>query len=180
MATFNLSHDIHCDIDKFWNLYFDDEFNRALYHRGLNYAKHEVLEFTREAGGFHRRVQFVPNVDVPGVVAKLIGPAFSCVEDGTFDRAARTFRWKLVFSTLSDKVHTTGVTRVEASGAGRCRRVVEVRCEANVFAIGGIIESALESNLRGSYDRVAAFINDWLATSARPAATGAAAEVGAG
>jgi hypothetical protein len=42
------------------------------------------------------------------------------------------------------------------------RRVAEILIEAKVFAVGGLIESSAEKQLRDGWDKSAVFMNRWL------------------
>jgi hypothetical protein len=96
-------------------------------------------------------------------VAKLLGSNFRYVEEGTFDKGQKLWRWKMIPSTLADKLRQEGTLRVEAAGPGRVLRIAELVNEAKVFPISGLIESSAEKQLREGWDRSAKFMNDYLA-----------------
>ncbi len=162
MKTFSLSHEINCDQEKFWALFFDKALNEAMFRDGLQFPHYEVLEFKETATEIVRRVKVIPKMDAPGPVAKALGSSFSYVEDGTFDKAAKVLRWKTTPSAMADKVTTRGTIKAEPAGDGKVRRVSDFEYEAKVFGIGGIIESAFEKSLRSGWDKSAEFLNRWL------------------
>jgi hypothetical protein len=162
MIRFTLTHEINCDPESFWKLFFDDAFNKALYTGELGFSKFEVIESKDSPTQLVRKVSAVPKVDLPGPIAKLFGPGFGYVEDGTLDKSAKRWRWTMTTSTMSDKLKQSGELRVEPSGEGKCRRIADIQGEAKVFGLGGLIESTIEKELRAGWDKSAAFMNKWI------------------
>jgi hypothetical protein len=103
-----------------------------------------------------------PKMEVPGPVQKLIGPGFRYTEDGTMKKAEGVWRWKMIPSTLTDKLFTSGTVRIEPMGEDKVRRVAEVEIVAKIFAVGGLIESTAEKQMRDGWDRSAGFMNKFL------------------
>lgn len=162
MKSFTLSHEIHCDTDTFWKLFFDKTFNEELFKRGLQFPGYEVLEFKDEDSRIFRRTKVTPKLDAPAPVAKVLGSSFSYTEEGTFDKATKVLSWKTTPSALADKVTTKGTVKVEPMGDDKVRRISEFHYEAKVFGIGGILESAFEKSLRSGWEKSAEFTNQWI------------------
>ncbi|MBL8683888.1 MAG: DUF2505 domain-containing protein [Myxococcales bacterium] len=162
MIKFTLTHEINCDPDTFWKLFFDKEFNDALYKGALGFTKYDLLESKDSDKQLVRKVNAVPKVDLPGPIAKLMGPGFGYVEDGVLDKATKRWTWTLTTSTMADKLKQNGTLKVEAAGEGKCRRVAEISGEAKVFGLGGMIESTIEKELRQGWDKSAEFMNKWI------------------
>jgi hypothetical protein len=99
----------------------------------------------------------------PSAVQKMLGGSFSYLEEGTFDRATKVFRWKSTPSALAEKVKTGGTVRAEPAGPGQVRRICDFQYEAKIFGIGGVVESVIEKGLRGGWNKSADFLNGWLA-----------------
>jgi hypothetical protein len=160
MKVFSLSHDIATDVDGFWKLFFDKDYNVALYAKGLGFPAYELISLKETDKEISRTVKVTPKLDVPGPVAKLLGSGFAYTEEGTFDRASKLWRWR---NTPSDKLRTEGTIRAEPAGEGRMRRVGEVTVEGKLFGLSSVLESTLEKNLRNGWDGSARFMNEWLA-----------------
>lgn len=160
MKTFTLVHEIATDVDGFWQAFFDKDYNVALYSEGLHFPKYEVLSFEETDKEIRRKVRVTPKLDVPGPIAKLLGDGFAYMEEGTFDRAAKIWRWQNV---PSDKLLTKGTIRAEAAGEGKCRRIGDFTVEGKIFGLGGMLESTLEKNLRNGWDKSASFLSAWAA-----------------
>jgi len=162
MPTFRVTHEIRCDVDSFWRLFFDKEFNLRLYKEALGFPEFAVLEQQETDTQIRRRCAGKPKVTMPGPVMKLMGDSFGYTEEGTFDKATKIWRWKVTPTTMADKLRQEGTLRVEAIGEGKVRRTAELINEAKVFGIGGMIESSAEKSLREGWDKSAVFMNEWL------------------
>src|SRR5688572_9253211 len=103
---------VDCDVETFWKTFFDPEYTRRLYLEALGFKKFEILEQTETL----RRTRGVPKLNMPKPVVSLLGDSFGFDEEGRFDPAAQTFRWKLVPNTLRDKLRNEGSVRVESAG----------------------------------------------------------------
>jgi hypothetical protein len=147
-----------CDVDTFWKVFMDKDYNRAFYLEELGFPQLEVLEQTETT----RRLRAVPKMNMPGPVMKILGDSFGYEEVGTLDRSKSEWRWKMIPNTMSDKLRTDGVVRVEAAGEGRCRRIDEVSVEAKIFGIGGLIESSAEKEVKSAWAKEATFMKRWL------------------
>ncbi|MEP7126077.1 MAG: DUF2505 domain-containing protein [Byssovorax sp.] len=165
MGKFTVTHEINTTVEGFWKLFFDKEFNEKLYLEGLGFPEYKTLEQNDTDAQITRKVRGTPKMNMPGPVAKLMGSNFSYVEDGTFDKASKVWKWKLTPSTLADKMTNTGSVRVEAVGDTRVRRVADLLIEAKIFGLGGLIESSAEKQLRDGWDQSAVFMNKYIAAA---------------
>jgi hypothetical protein len=162
MIKFTMTHEINCDVDTFWKMFFDKEFNDALYKTALGFTKYDVVDSKDSDKQRTRKVSATPKVDLPGPIAKLLGPGFGYTEDGVWDKGSKLWTWTMTTSQMSDKLKQSGSMRVEAAGAGKCKRIAEISGEAKVFGLGGMIESTIEKELRAGWDKSADFMNKWL------------------
>lgn len=164
MATFTIKHEINCNEETFWKLFFDKEFNERLYLDGLGFPSWSVLEQTETDTEWRRKTKGSPKLQgLPGPVMKLIGDGFNYVETGSMSKKDKVWKWSLKPSALTDKLKQEGSLRIEKIGDDKIRRVVDLVVEAKVFGIGGMIESAVEKSLREGWDASGAFMNKWIA-----------------
>jgi hypothetical protein len=163
MGKFTLTHEINANTETFWKVFLDKEFNLQLYKGPLGFPEFDIVEQSEDETQYHRKVAAQPKMEVPGAVAKLIGPGFRYVEEGTMKKSDHVWRWKMTPSTLADKLFTSGTIHVEPQGEGRVRRVAHMHVEAKIFAVGGLIESTAEKQIRDGWDKSATFMNKWLA-----------------
>lgn len=160
MKDFTLHHEIATDVDGFWKIFFDKDYNVALYKKGLDFPGFEVVSLKETDEDITRTTKVTPKLDVPGPVAKLLGNGFAYTEVGTFNRAEKIWHWR---NTPSDKLKTEGTVRVEPMGDGRVRRIGDIHIEGKIFGLSSVLESTLEKNLRHGWDRSALFLNEWIA-----------------
>jgi hypothetical protein len=164
MGKFTVVHEINCNVDTFWQTFFDKEFNEKLYREGLGFPEFSVLEQRETDTQIIRRAAGQPKMNMPGPVMKLLGNNFRYTEDGTFDKASKQWKWKMTPSTLADKMRQEGSLRVEPLGDNKVRRVAEMVIEAKIFGVGGLMESAAEKGLREGWDQSAVYMNKHLAS----------------
>jgi hypothetical protein len=166
MGKFTVTHEINCDAETFWKTFFDKGFNEKLYREALGFPRFEIVDQKETDSQITRKVAGTPKMEMPGPVAKLIGPGFSYIEDGTFNKATKLWQWKLTPSSLADKMRNEGSLRIEPVGDKKVRRIAEMIIEAKIFGVGGLIESSAEKQLRQGWDQSAVFMNKYLASAA--------------
>jgi len=159
-----ISHEFACDPQTFWDkLFFNAEYNQALYKTELQFPQYEVLEEKDEGSSIVRRVRVTPKQEAPAAIQKLVGGAFSYVEEGRFDKAAKRYTFKVVPGTLAEKIRSEGELRAEPVGPKRMRRVVDMTIEVKIFGVGGMVEGFVSKSTQDVYARAAAFTNRWIA-----------------
>ena len=158
-----MTHEIDCGVDRFWELFWDREFSKAMFV-SLGFPKWEIVDQKETDQEIVRIIEAVPKLDMPAAVAKVLGPGFGYREEGRLDKSTKRFRFVITPSTLQGKLKNEGTMRVEPHGDGKCRRIVVIVAEAKVFGIGGMLESMTEKNLREGWAAGARFTNDWLKT----------------
>ncbi|MFO0715204.1 MAG: DUF2505 family protein [Sandaracinus sp.] len=166
MKTITQSFVLPCRIETVWKAYLDPAYVRALYLETLGYRGLDVLEMTESS----RKMRVVPKLALPAPIQKLIGDSFAYEDHGALDRAKNVWTWQMVQpSQLAPGakpkpgiVTTRGVVRLEAVGERECRRTDELTIEANVFGIGGMVESAAEKEARAGWALEVPMITRWV------------------
>ena len=162
MRKITLTHEINCSVDRFWEVFFDQEFNQKLFLDHLGFPEYEVIkQETKDDGTVERIIRGRPQMNVPKPVAKALGDKFGYEESGK--KEGDVWKWSMKTNTLTDKLHTKGSVRCEKISDDKCRRVAEIEMEAKVFGIGKLIEQSTEKEMREGWDKSAAFMNKWLA-----------------
>jgi hypothetical protein len=167
MGKFTVTHEIHCNAETFWKTFFDKDFNDKLYLDHLHFPEFKVVEQTETDTTITRKTSGKPKMNMPGPVAKILGDNFRYTEEGSFDKATKVFRWKMIPSVMAEKLRTEGVVRIEPIGDNKVRRIAELTVEAKIFGIGGMMESSAEKQLRQGWDDSAQFMNKYLANLAQ-------------
>lgn len=161
MATFTMKHELACDCERFWKLFFDADFNVALY-KALEFPEWTLLDSKETDTEVVRSFRARPKMVAPAAVVKLLGSSFGYSEVSRFDKATKTIKFVIKTNTLTDKLRNEGTVKCEPRGAGKSLRVVEITAEAKVFGVGGMIESAFEKSFRSGWQQSAEFTNRWV------------------
>lgn len=159
MGSFQMKHEMDMSAEKFWELFFNNDLQKDIFLKCLGFPKWEVVEFKDGEKEIIRVTKAQPKMEVPGAVAKLIGDGFGYTENGSFDKAAKVYKYKITPSTMADKIKNEGSVRVEAKG-DKCVRVVDIIMECKIFGIGGMIEKTFEKQTRDGWEESAKFLND--------------------
>ncbi|MFO0552449.1 MAG: DUF2505 domain-containing protein [Polyangiaceae bacterium] len=166
MATVKITHDIDCNEATFWEIFFDKTFNEKLYREDLEFPEFTILEQKETDTEIRRKTKGRPKLkNIPGPVAKILGDSFGYTEEGSMDRKAKVWKWKLTPTTMADKMKQEGKLHLEPIGDNKVRRHVEMLIEARVFGIGGMLESTAEKQLRDGWESSAKFMNKWIAAN---------------
>lgn len=163
MRKFTLKHEINCPEERFWELFFDKEFNSKLFLEGLGFPAFETLELTESDDSIRRRVRGTPKMDVPGAVKKVLGDSFGYEEDGTWNRASKIWTWIMIPNKLQGKLSNKGKVTIEKVGDDKVRRIAEIEIEAKIFGVGGMIEKTSEQQMTDGWNKSAVFMNKWIA-----------------
>jgi hypothetical protein len=162
MGKFTVTHEINCNVDTFWKIFFDKEFNEKLYKEAIGFPEFNVVDQRETETEIIRKCAGKPKLNMPGPVMKLLGDSFRYTEEGKFNKATKIWTWKMTPSTLADKLRQEGSVRAEPIGDSKVRRVADLINEAKIFGIGGLLESSAEKELRAGWDKSAVFMNDWI------------------
>jgi hypothetical protein len=161
MPEITVRHEFACDEDTFWDqCVFNETFNRKLYIEILKFPAYETMLQTDEPGHRTRKVRIEPPLgNMPGPVKKLIGDRLGYVEEGTFDKKTKRYTFRITPTTLADKTTVAGELYCEILGDKKIARVAKINVAVKMFAVGGLVEDKIASDLRASYEAAAKFTN---------------------
>jgi hypothetical protein len=164
MTSTRISHEFECSEATLFDIcFFDEEFNRRLYLETLKFPVWRVLEHHLTDDKLERKVEVQPAIDnVPPALRKILGDRFGYVEEGTLDRRALRYRFRVIPAAMPDKTTIKGELYAEKLGDARVRRVVEFSIDVKVFGIGKMVEQKAIADTQESYDKMAAFLRGYL------------------
>jgi hypothetical protein len=164
MPEVTLRHEIDTDEDTFWSkIVFDEAFNKKLYEGALKFPGWKILDSKDDDAKITRRVQVDPPVgDLPGPVKKVIGDRLAYTEEGSFDKKAKRYTFKVTPSTTAEKTKVSGEMWCEKISDKKIRRVCRISVEVKVFVVGGMVEDRIMADLRSSYDNSTTFTNQYI------------------
>jgi hypothetical protein len=162
---YTIRHTFRISPEAFWDkLFFDPEYNRALFEGHLKFSIYNVLALDRRAdGSVHRKTECAPKVEIPAVAKKVLGDTASYIEDGRFDPATKKFTVDVLPKMAGDKIKTRVTMWIEPKGDKVIDRVVEVDNTVKIFGVGSVLEAFIEKQTRANYDAAAEFTQRWIA-----------------
>lgn len=161
MKVIRTTHDIVCSEDRFWELYLDDAFTRAMFTQSMGWDDPYIEVVKDDEKEVIRKMAAQPKLQLPGAVSRLISKTLGYEEDGRFDKTKKRWRMVHVTNIFGDKLHLEGIFTTEPKGDDRCVRHAEMTIEGKMFGVAGIIERAVESNMRTLLDEGVVFMNDY-------------------
>jgi hypothetical protein len=163
-VRYTIKHTIETDVDSFWTkLFFDTEFNRALFQDFLGFTTYRVLEEHTEPNGvIQRRVDCSPKIELPAPMRKIFGDSVGYIEVGRYEPAQHKYFVQVLPKVGGDKLKSSTEIWAEPLGDKRCERVVAVDNTVKAFGLGTLIEGFIEQQTRDLYARAADFTNRWI------------------
>jgi hypothetical protein len=148
-----VDHTLECSEDVFWDrVFLDEEYNRTLFVENLKFTSWREAKRETKDGLLHRVVEAVPPIgEVPAALKAVIGQGAGYEERGVLDRAKKTYRIEVVPNRLADKIEVRLELTTLPVADYRCRRLVRGTVSAKIFAVGGLLEKKLVSDLEKSY-----------------------------
>lgn len=161
MKEYVVDHVIDCSPERYWVMWLDPDFARALLLDGLGYLDC-TIEPVRSAGASKLRDMVVsPKVAIPKALRRAVGDRLVYAERGRLDTVAG--RWTYDLSMPSFAAFSgQGEVRLAPLPDGRCTRTTRMAFTVKMPMIGGRIEATALENARTELDRGAAFVNRWL------------------
>jgi hypothetical protein len=129
-------------VERYWQTFFDDEFNKALW-KELD-IEWETLVLDRKGEGSDlvvvRKQKLTPRREMPAIISKFVKGKLSYVEQNVFTAANNTMKTTTTPSFMADKIDTSGTFRIEVLGPNKVNRIWDGNCEVGIPLVGGKIE----------------------------------------
>ena len=163
MRQCDISLELACPPDRFWQLYFDDSFNRDTFVHGLGWDEPTITDFRSDEREIHRNVSAHPRLEIRGKVAQMIGERLGYREWGRFDRSRGEFHFRHRTNIFGERLHLGGHMWGEPLVGGRMRWRTKLTIECTILGVGGLIERAAEHNVHRAWPQCSRYWNRWLA-----------------
>ena len=162
---YTLTDDFDTSLEHYWQVFFDDAYNAALYER-LRVGR-EVLDIQREGEGealiIRRKIKLSPQREVPALVAKFVKGAITYTEQGVFTARTNTLEVVTIPGFMADQLTTRGVYKVQSLGPTKVRRIWDGDVVCKIPLLGGKIEKGIIEEVTQSYRDTTDFTRKWLA-----------------
>jgi len=162
MKVIRATHDVACSEARFWELYLDETFTRALFTQKMGWDDPYIEVIKDDEREVVRKMEAQPKLQIPGAVSRLISKTLGYTEDGRFDKTEQRWTMKHDTNIFGKKLDLLGIFTTEPKGEDRCVRHAEMRIDAKMFGVAGIIERAVESNMSRLLGEGIEFTNDWI------------------
>lgn len=149
---------------RFWEIFFDEAFNAALWP-ALD-IDCQVLKFERTGEGqalrIHRELRLTPKRELPRALQSIVSSTISYVETDDFDASTQRMKTRTTPNFMADRIDNHGEFRLDVLGPDRVKRVWAGTCVAKVPLMGGRIENFLVDQIRDSYRETTVFTRNWI------------------
>jgi len=162
MRECDITLEIDCPPDRFWRLYFDEQFHRDTFVDGLRWGEPTVTELRADQREIIRNMTAAPRLEIGGRVAKLVGDKLGYREWGRFDRDSGEFHFKQQTNVFGERMTIAGRMWGEELSGGRMRWRTRLTIECTLLGVGGLIERAAEHNVYKAWPECSRFWNQWL------------------
>ena len=148
----------------YWQtLYGHRPFIQALYTEGLGGESLRILDWNEEDGGaYSRTLSFMPKMNAPKAVKKVLGGAFRVEERGRHDPVAGTWTFEYISGSMARKIDVQGKQTALDHGEG-CEIVSTLRVKVAILGVGRLVEKTIISQFQVDMDAQARFIRRWIA-----------------
>lgn len=160
MLTCALDHPLELTPARYWELYFDPEVTRRLFEEGLGWQPPAIETFQELPDGDKiRSMSASPRVEVGARVQRIIGKRLGYSERGRF--SAETGQWTFQHTTniFGERLSLGGRMWIDEASSGRGHMYARIDIDCRMPLVGGVLEKAVEVNVRKGYARNAAFFN---------------------
>jgi hypothetical protein len=165
MSHFKLVHEQNCDPAKFWEVFFDEAYNQAIY-KHVGTKDRQFLDMKDEGNTKTWVLRVFPTRDLPEWAKKLMNGDLGYIEHAVMDKAANRIVSRIEPTLFKDKTKINSVYTVESIAPGKVRRTFEGDVNVSVPIIGKKIEAVIVGDMEKAYQSIADFTNEWLATHA--------------
>jgi len=165
MSHFKFVHDINCNATRYWEVFFDDAYNKAIYSH-VNVKERQFLDMQENGNTKTWVLRVFPERDLPGFVKKMINGDLGYIEHATMDKAANRINCRIEPTLFKEKTKINAVYSLEVLGPDKVRRTFEGDVEVSMPLIGRKVEDVIVTDMTKAYDSIADFTNEWLVTHA--------------
>jgi hypothetical protein len=160
MSHFNIVHEVECPLSRYWDIFFDEAYNQALYAR-IGVKERRWLEMKDGPTTRSWVLRIIPQRDLPEFVKKIVKGDLGYVETSTLDKATNAIDCHIEPTLLKDKTKIHAIYKIEEIAPGRLRRSFAGDITVGIPLVGRKIEQFIISDIDRSYELTARFTSEW-------------------
>jgi hypothetical protein len=160
-----IEHVFDTSPERLWEVFFFDEaYGQGLYDRlRLKVARRELHHEGQGATLIVRRkLELVPDRELPGALKRLFQGASTVKETGEFNAALGRYSVTIEVPVIGHLVDYGGDYTWDTLPSGQVRRIWRGHCEARIPLVGGKLEAFLLGEIEKSMAENFAFTRDYL------------------
>ncbi|MFD8790859.1 DUF2505 family protein [Streptomyces vinaceus] len=147
MTKFSITLEVAGTPNSFFDWFLAKDREDDLYTQTLKYERYKITEHRETDTEVLRRVAMKRDLELPGPIARVLGPGYSETEEGRFNKTD-TYSWALHPSTNADQIRQEATLRAEATDNGNTKLTIDYDIEVKVFGVGAQMESYFDKNAR--------------------------------
>jgi hypothetical protein len=161
VTHFAFTHEFATDADRYWDVFFDEAYNRELCAR-LDIAHRTVLLRYEDDAIIRYEQKLVPGRELPFVVRQIVRGDLGYVEKATFYKRKSYMDVTIEPTLFKDRTDVRATYSVVTVAPGRVQRTYEGDAHIHLPVVGRAIEAALLEDVRRSFDIAATVTQEWL------------------
>eukprot|EP00761_Pharyngomonas_kirbyi_P013299 gb/GECH01013326.1/.p1 GENE.gb/GECH01013326.1/~~gb/GECH01013326.1/.p1 ORF type:complete len:244 (+),score=84.63 gb/GECH01013326.1/:1-732(+) len=146
---------------EYWKLLYTTKFD-AFYAKAIGLKSTEEVESWTEGQTVVRKVKVVPGVDLPGALLWYLDQDELHYYDTQWkDHEKREVRFQTIPPIYEDILHFNGRIYLEPIDSESCRQILTVTVRVDAWGVGGLIESAVASELQSKFELAPQAVEAW-------------------
>ena len=165
MINYEIVDEFATTPQKYWDMFFSEEYNRALWqHLDIEW---DLVKLERTGEGdnevIHRIQRLTPKRDVPAALRRLVKDAVSYEERNVFRRRDSIMEVVTIPNFFGDKFDAKGTYELVAKGDNKLDRIWKANCKCSVPLVGGKVEKHVVEEVKRSYQASTKFTRQYIA-----------------
>ncbi|MDP6944659.1 MAG: DUF2505 family protein [Myxococcota bacterium] len=147
----------------YWEtLYGHRPFIEALYTEGLDGEDLQILAWRdSDDGSYSRALSFMPKMNAPKAVKKVLGARFRCEERGQYDPTRGAWRFEYISGSMASKISIHGEHATHPHTEG-CEVVSTLDIQVSILGVGRLVERTIARQFERDMCAQATFIRRWV------------------
>lgn len=162
MTHFAFTHEFATDANRYWDVFFDEAYNRELCTR-LDIARRTVLLRHEDDAIIRYEQKLEPRRPLPFVVRQIVRGEFAYIEKATFYKAKSYMDVVIEPTLFKERTAVRATYSVVPIAPGRVQRTYEGDVHVDLPVLARLLETTVLEDVRRSFDVAAAVTREWLA-----------------
>ena len=158
---FSFSHKFNTDLDKFVELYFNEDCNNFL-DNNLQIKERKLLKMKENKTTISSEYLVVPDRKIPDQIKSFIKNKISYIEKRVFHKNTNILCFEIIPGMFSDQIKCRGVCKLKQIKKKSIIREVEGELFVNLPLIGQLAEKLIYDEIIESFEKSTKFTKQYL------------------